>query len=76
MSKENALKALVATKQVEIDKLKRKIKELEYINDSLVRMAEEERIEQGGWNGDNTRQRSVKTRKKTKRSSKSSNSNK
>jgi len=73
MSKENALRALVATKQIEIDKLKRKIKELEYINDSLIRINEEE----GGYaNDDNTRQRSVKTRKKTKRSSKSSNSNK
>ena len=53
MSKENALRALVATKQVEIDKLKRKIKELEYINDSLERINENERIEQGGWNGNN-----------------------
>ena len=74
MSKENALRALIATKQIEIDKLKRKIKELEYINDSLERINENERIEQGGWNSDNTRQRSVKTRKKTKRSSKSSDS--
>ena len=78
MSKENALKALVATKQVEIDKLKRRIKELEYINDSLHRIAENERIEQGGWNsdGNNTRQRSTKTRKASKRTSKSSHSNK
>ena len=29
MSNENALRALVATKQLEIDKLKRKIKEME-----------------------------------------------
>ena len=77
MSIEKSLRAMVATKQLEIDKLKRKIKELEYLNDSLHRIAEKEGIEQGGWvNGDNTRQRSVKTRKKTKRSSKSSNSNK
>ena len=65
MSKENALRALVATKQIEIDKLKRKIKELEYINDSLERIAEEDR---GYSNDDSTRQRSVKTRKKTKSS--------
>ena len=29
MSKENMLRAMVATKQLEIDKLKRKIKEME-----------------------------------------------
>ena len=73
MSKENALRALIATKQIEIDKLKRKIKELEYINDSLTRINEQE----GGYaNDDNTRQRSTKTRKTSKRTSKSSDSNK
>tara|TARA_B100000214_G_scaffold317888_1_gene251948 strand:+ start:249 stop:482 length:234 start_codon:yes stop_codon:yes gene_type:complete len=75
MSIEKSLRAMVATKQLEIDKLKRKIKELEYLNDSLHRIAEKERIEQGGWvNGDNTRQRSTKTRKTSKRTSKSSDS--
>ena len=73
MSIEKSLRAMVATKQLEIDKLKRKIKELEYINDSLIRISEEK---EGYANDDNTRQRSSKTRKASKRTSKSSDSNK
>ena len=37
MSNENALRALVATKQLEIDKLKRKIKEMEDDNQNRQR---------------------------------------
>ena len=61
MSNENIWRAMVATKQLEIDKLKRKIKEME---DKF----EQQRIDEGGWNNDNTRQRDTKDRKKDKRS--------
>ena len=69
MSKENMLRAMVATKQLEIDKLKRKIKEME---DKF----EQQRIDQGGWNSDNTRQRNIKNRKKDKRIKSSDSSDK
>tara|TARA_R100001244_G_C5070854_1_gene111334 strand:- start:212 stop:376 length:165 start_codon:yes stop_codon:yes gene_type:complete len=52
---EQALKMILAGKQLEIDKLKRKVKEME--------------------ENDNTRQRDSETRKKTKRTTKSSDSN-
>ena len=55
VSNENMMRAMLAGKQLEIDKLKRKIKEME--DDSR------------------DRQRSIKTREKTKRSSESSDSN-
>ena len=55
MSSENMLRAMIATKQLEIDKLKRKIKEME---------------------NDNTRQRIDTSREKTKRTTKSSDSDK
>ena len=60
MSNENALRAMVATKQLEIDKLKRKVKELE---DQI----EQKRIEEGGWNSE-SRLGNTKDRKKNKRS--------
>ena len=63
MSNENALRALVATKQLEIDKLKRLLKNKE---DQL----EQKRIDEGGWNSEN-RQRDTKDRKKNKRSKQS-----
>ena len=69
MSKENMLRAMVATKQLEIDKLKRKIKEME---DKF----EQQRIDEGGWNSDNTRQRDTKNRKKDKRIKSSDSSDK
>ena len=56
---ERSLRAMVATKQLEIDKLKRKIKEME---DKF----EQQRIEEGGWNSEN-RLRNTKDRKKNKR---------
>ena len=59
MSNENALRAMVATKQLEIDKLKRKIKEME---DKF----EQQRIDQGGWNNE-SRLRNTKNRKENKR---------
>ena len=59
MSKENMLRAMVATKQLEIDKLKRLLKDKE---DQL----EQKRIDEGGWNSEN-RQRDTKDRKKNKR---------
>ena len=59
MSKENMLRAMVATKQLEIDKLKRKIKEME---DKF----EQQRIDQGGWNNE-SRLRNTKNRKENKR---------
>ena len=59
MSKENMLRAMVATKQLEIDKLKRKIKEME---DKF----EQQRIDQGGWNNE-SRLRNIKNRKENKR---------
>ena len=58
MSNENALRAMVATKQLEIDKLKRKVKELE---DQI----EQKRIEEGGWNSE-SRLGNTKDRKKNK----------
>ena len=65
---EQALKMILAGKQLEIDKLKRKVKE----QDDII---EAKRIDEGGWNSDNTRQRNPETRKKTKRTTKSSDSN-
>ena len=59
MSNEASLRAMVATKQLEIDKLKRKIKEME---DKF----EQQRIEEGRWNSEN-RLRNTKDRKKNKR---------
>ena len=59
MSKENMLRAMIATKQLEIDKLKRKIKEME---DKF----EQQRIDQGGWNNE-SRLRNTKNRKENKR---------
>mgnify|MGYP003131659559 FL=1 len=59
MSKENMLRAMVATKQLEIDKLKRKIKEME---DKF----EQQRIDEGGWNNE-SRLRNTKNRKENKR---------
>ena len=59
MSKQNMLRAMVATKQLEIDKLKRKIKEME---DQF----EQQRIEEGGWNSE-SRLGNTKDRKKNKR---------
>ena len=59
MSNENIWKAMVATKQLEIDKLKRKIKEME---DKF----EQQRIDQGGWNNE-SRLRNTKNRKENKR---------
>ena len=59
MSKENMLRAMVATKQLEIDKLKRKSKEME---DKF----EQQRIDQGGWNNE-SRLRNTKNRKENKR---------
>ena len=59
MSKENMLRAMVDTKQLEIDKLKRKIKEME---DQF----EQQRIEEGGWNSE-SRLGNTKDRKKNKR---------
>ena len=53
-------RAMVATKQLEIDKLKRKIKEME---DKF----EQQRIDQGGWNNE-SRLRNTKNRKENKRS--------
>ena len=57
---ERSLRAMVATKQLEIDKLKRKIKEME---DKF----EQQRIDQGGWNNE-SRLRNTKNRKENKRS--------
>ena len=59
MSNENMWRAMVATKQLEIDKLKRKIKEME---DKF----EQQRIDQGGWNSE-SRLRNTKNRKENKR---------
>lgn len=64
MSNENMLRAMVATKQLEIDKLKRLLKEKE---DQL----EQKRIDEGGWNSE-SRLGNTKNRKENKRS-KSSN---
>ena len=62
MSSENMWRAMVATKQLEIDKLKRKIRELE----DKIKESE----------NDNTRQRANTPREKAKRTTKSSDSNK
>ena len=59
MSKENMLRAMVATKQLEIDKLKRLLKDKE---DQL----EQKRIDEGGWNSE-SRLRNTKNRKENKR---------
>ena len=59
MSNENMLRAMLATKQLEIDKLKRKIKEME---DKF----EQQRIDEGGWNNE-SRLRNTKNRKENKR---------
>ena len=59
MSNENMLRAMLATKQLEIDKLKRKIKEME---DKF----EQQRIDEGGWNSE-SRLRNTKDRKNNKR---------
>ena len=59
MSNENMWRAMVATKQLEIDKLKRKIKEME---DKF----EQQRIDEGGWNSE-SRLRNTKNRKENKR---------
>ena len=59
MSNEASLRAMVATKQLEIDKLKRLLKDKE---DQL----EQKRIDEGGWNSEN-RLRNTKDRKKNKR---------
>ena len=56
---ERSLRAMVATKQLEIDKLKRKIKEME---DKF----EQQRIDEGGWNSE-SRLRNNKNRKKQHR---------
>ena len=68
MSNENMLRAMVATKQLEIDKLKRKIKEME---DKF----EQQRIDEGGWNSE-SRLGNTKDRKKNKRSESSDSSDK
>ena len=60
MSKENMLRAMVATKQLEIDKLKRILKEKE-------NELEDKRINEGGWNNE-SRLRNTKNRKENKRS--------
>ena len=63
MSNDGQWKALVASKQLEIDKLKRLLKDKE---DQL----EKKRIDEGGWNSEN-RQRDTKDRKKNKGSKQS-----
>jgi len=60
MSKENMWRAMVATKQLEIDKLKRILKEKE-------NELEDKRINEGGWNNE-SRLRNTKNRKENKRS--------
>ena len=62
MSNENMLRAMIATKQLEVDKLKRKIRELE---DKIKELE-----------NDNTRQRSNTPREKAVRSTESSDSDK
>ena len=59
MSNENMWRAMVATKQLEIDKLKRLLKDKE---DQL----EQKRIDEGGWNSE-SRLRNTKNRKENKR---------
>ena len=60
MSKENMWRAMVATKQLEIDKLIRILKEKE-------NELEDKRINEGGWNNE-SRLRNTKNRKENKRS--------
>ena len=75
MSKENMLRAMVATKQLEIDKLKRKIKEMEdkYNN---IKNAIENEIKERGLDDNQNRQRDTSDRKKNKRTKPSDVSNK
>ena len=62
MTNDGQWKALVASKQLEIDKLRRLLKEKE-------NQLEQKRIDEGGWNSDNkNRQRDTSDRKKDKRS--------
>ena len=63
MPNDGQWKALLAGKQLEIDKLKRLLKDKE---DQL----EQKRIDEGGWNSEN-RQRDTKDRKKNKGSKQS-----
>ena len=65
---ERSLRAMVATKQLEIDKLKRKIKEME-------NKFEQQRIDEGGWNNE-SRLRNTKNRKENKRTKQSNVSDK
>ena len=69
MSNDGQWKALVASKQLEIDKLRRLLKEKE-------NQLEQKRIDEGGWNSDNTRQRDTENRKKDKRIKSSDSSDK
>ena len=65
MTNDGQWKALVASKQLEIDKLRRLLKEKE-------NQLEQKRIDEGGWNSDNkNRQRDTSDRKKDKRSKQS-----
>ena len=59
MANDGQWKALVASKQLEIDKLKRLLKDKE---DQL----EQKRIDEGGWNSE-SRLRNTKNRKENKR---------
>ena len=63
---ERSLRAMVATKQLEIDKLKRKIKEMEdkYNN---IKNAIENEIKERGLDDNQNRQRDTSDRKKNKR---------
>ena len=63
---ERTLRAMVATKQLEIDKLKRKIKEMEdkYNN---IKNAIENEIKERGLDDNQNRQRDTSDRKKNKR---------
>ena len=72
MANEGQWKAIVASKQLEIDKLKRKVKELEDQNNTIKNAIENE-IEKRGLN-DSARQRSTSNRKKNKRSEQSDSS--
>ena len=72
---ERTLRAMVATKQLEIDKLKRKIKEMEdkYNN---IKNAIENEIKERGLDDNQNRQRDTSDRKKNKRTKPSDVSNK
>ena len=72
---ERSLRAMVATKQLEIDKLKRKIKEMEdkYNN---IKNAIENEIKERGLDDNQNRQRDTSDRKKNKRTKPSDVSNK